>query len=77
MPVPERRARIHTRSSAQPPDPRLFAGLHLHPFSEHLIDWFHITMRLTVMQQQTKAPQEGCYRVTEQKTGIRMWHKPH
>ncbi len=26
---------------------------HLHPFSEHLIDWFHITMRLTVLQQQT------------------------
>jgi hypothetical protein len=26
--------------------------------SEHLIDWFHITMRLTVLQQQTKALQE-------------------
>jgi hypothetical protein len=26
----------------------------LHPFSEHLIDWFHITMRLTVLQQETK-----------------------
>jgi hypothetical protein len=31
---------------------------YLHPFSEHLIDWFHITMRLTVFQQQTKALQE-------------------
>jgi hypothetical protein len=31
---------------------------YLHPFSEHLIDWFHITMRLTVLQQQTKAMQE-------------------
>jgi hypothetical protein len=31
---------------------------HLHPFSEHLIDWFHITMRLTVLLQQTKALQE-------------------
>jgi len=30
---------------------------YLHPFSEHLIDWFHITMRLTVLQQQTKALQ--------------------
>jgi hypothetical protein len=30
-----------------------------HPFSEHLIDWFHITMRLTVLQRQTKALQEG------------------
>ena len=28
---------------------------YLHPFSEHLIDWFRITMRLTVLQQQTKA----------------------
>jgi hypothetical protein len=31
---------------------------YLHPFSEHLIDWFHLTMRLTVLQQQTKALQE-------------------
>ncbi len=38
---------------------------YLHPNSEHVIDWFHITMRLTVLQQQTKAlqeeaPQSGC-----------------
>ena len=37
---------------------------YLHPNSEHMIDWFHITMRLTVLQQQTKAlqaerPDEG------------------
>jgi hypothetical protein len=31
---------------------------YLHPFSDHLIDWFHIAMRLTVLQQQTKALQE-------------------
>jgi hypothetical protein len=31
---------------------------YLHPFSEHLIDWFHIAMRLTVLRQQTKALQE-------------------
>ena len=31
---------------------------YLHPFSEHLIDWFHIAMRRTVLQQQTKALQE-------------------
>jgi len=31
---------------------------YLHPFSERLIDWFHITMRLTVLQQQTKALRE-------------------
>jgi hypothetical protein len=28
---------------------------YLHPTSEHILDWFHITMRLTVMKQQTKA----------------------
>jgi hypothetical protein len=27
---------------------------YLHPFSEHLIEWFHITMKLTVLQQQIK-----------------------
>jgi hypothetical protein len=27
---------------------------YLHPSSEHLIDWFHITMRLTVLQRQAK-----------------------
>ena len=27
---------------------------YLPPFSEHWIDWFHLTMRLTVLQQQTK-----------------------
>jgi hypothetical protein len=31
---------------------------YLHPNSEHLIDWFHITMRLTVLQQQTKTLKE-------------------
>jgi hypothetical protein len=31
---------------------------YLHPFSEHLLDWFHITMRLTVLQQQTKGLQQ-------------------
>ena len=37
---------------------------YLHPNGEHLLDWFHITMRLTVLQQQVKAlqadrPDEG------------------
>ncbi len=27
---------------------------YLHPNSDHVIDWFYITMRLTVLQQQTK-----------------------
>jgi hypothetical protein len=30
---------------------------YLQPGSEHWIDWFHITMRLTVLQQQTKSLQ--------------------
>jgi hypothetical protein len=30
---------------------------YLHPNGKHIIDWFHITMRLTVLQQQTKALQ--------------------
>lgn len=32
---------------------------YLHPNSEHVIDWFHITMRLTVLQQQTKVLEEA------------------
>jgi len=32
---------------------------YLHPNREHVIDWFHMTMRLTVLQQQTKARQEA------------------
>jgi hypothetical protein len=36
----------------------------LHPNSEHGIDWFHLTMRLTVLQQQTQAlPGSGPTRV--------------
>ena len=31
---------------------------YLHPFSEHLIEWFPITMKLTVLQQQIKGWQE-------------------
>ena len=37
---------------------------HMAPASEHLLDWFHITMRITVMQQYVKGlihhnPEEG------------------
>jgi len=31
---------------------------YLHPNSEHVIDWFHITMRVTVLQQQRKTLEE-------------------
>jgi hypothetical protein len=27
---------------------------YLHPFNEHLLDWFHITMRLTVLNSRRK-----------------------
>ena len=33
---------------------------YLHPHSEHWIDWFHITMRVTVLQQQIKSLQGDC-----------------
>jgi hypothetical protein len=53
---------------------------YLHPFSEHLIDWFHITMRLTVLQQQTKAlreerPETGAA-VSKQLESVKhlLWH---
>jgi hypothetical protein len=53
---------------------------YLHPFSEHLIDWFHITMRLTVLQQQIKALQEErpqtCAEASEQLESVKhlLWH---
>ena len=31
---------------------------YLHPSSEHILDWFHVAMRLTVMKQQNKAVTE-------------------
>src|ERR1035441_849111 len=53
---------------------------YLHPFSEHLLDWFHITMRLTVLQQQTKGlqnerPETGAD-VAKQLESIKhlLWH---
>jgi len=33
--------------------------LYLNPGSEHLLDWFHITMRLTVLHQMAKGPAAG------------------
>jgi hypothetical protein len=53
---------------------------YLHPNSEHILDWFHITMRLTVLQQQTKAlqaelPESGAA-VSKQTDSIKhlLWH---
>jgi hypothetical protein len=53
---------------------------YLHPNSEHLIDWFHITMRLTVLQQQTKSlraeQEEGGAAASKQIESIKhlLWH---
>ena len=38
---------------------------YLHPGSEHWIDWFHITMRITVLQQQSKSLQSEANRAKE------------
>jgi hypothetical protein len=38
---------------------------YLQPQSEPWIDWFHITMRITVLQQQTKSLQSEANRATE------------
>ena len=53
---------------------------YLHPCSEHLIDWFHITMRLTVLQQQAKGllaerPQFG-QETSKQLESVKhlLWH---
>ena len=53
---------------------------YLHPNGEHLIDWSHITMRITVLQQQTKAllaerPEEGAA-ASKQIGSIKhlLWH---
>ena len=43
---------------------------YLHPFSEHLIDWFPIPMRVTVLPQQTKALQEE-----RPETGADVWKR--
>ena len=53
---------------------------YLHPNSEHVIDWFHMTMRLTVLQQQTKALEEkqpeSAAAVSKQLESIKylLWH---
>ena len=53
---------------------------YLHPNSEHVIDWFHITMRLTVLRQQAKTlqderPENGAT-VSKQVESIKhlLWH---
>jgi hypothetical protein len=45
---------------------------YLHPDSEHWIDWFHITMRVTVLQQQTKSLQTEANRTEKPATATGM-----
>jgi hypothetical protein len=52
----------------------------LHPNSEHGIDWFHLTMRLTVLPPQTQAlqgerPDEGvAASIPIESVQPRLWH---
>src|ERR1035437_709861 len=34
--------------------------MYLHPEAEHLLDWFHVTMRMTVLKQIAKGLPEKC-----------------
>ena len=52
---------------------------YLHPDSEHSLDWFHITMRISLLQQQVKAlkgeqPEE--LEVVLRPAGRRRQHSP-
>jgi hypothetical protein len=53
---------------------------YLHPSSTHIIDWFHLTMKLTVLQQQNKAfleenPEEGAHAAkTLERVKYYLWH---
>jgi hypothetical protein len=53
---------------------------YLHPASAHIIDWFHLAMKLTVLQQQNKAfieenQEEGAYVAkTLERVKHYLWH---
>ena len=53
---------------------------YLHPCSTHLIKWFHIAMKLTVLQQQNNAfieenPEAGAYIAkTLERVKLYLWH---
>ena len=54
--------------------------LHMSPNAEHLLDWFHVSMRLRVMAQQTKSLRAEIASLTEHALGeidrVRhyLWH---
>ena len=52
--------------------------LYLNPQAEHLLDWFHVTMRLTVMTQLAKGlrapPARSPGRAADDAVAARSWH---
>lgn len=51
---------------------------HHSPFSEHLLDWFHITMRITVMKQMAKGlPQKQQFEDIEKEIERVKWYLWH
>lgn len=52
--------------------------LYLSPFSEHLLDWFHITMRLTIMNQMAKGlPKDELLKDIEKDLESTKWYLWH
>lgn len=49
----------------------------LSPRSDHLLDWFHITMRLTVLKQMSKGPLGKDYQEFEKKLEKIKWYLWH
>ena len=50
---------------------------YLHPCSEHLIDWFHITMRYAVSKQQAKGRLQAQRPESEKKTSMQLESVKH
>ncbi len=51
--------------------------LYLSPQAEHILDWFHVTMRITVMKQfAVSLPTDGTINITEELDSLK-WHLWH
>lgn len=51
--------------------------LYLIPRSEHILDWFHVTMRITVIKQMSKGPMGKDYQDFEKKIESLKWFLWH
>ena len=51
--------------------------LYLSPRSEHILDWFHVTMRITVIKQMSKGPMGKDYQDFEKKIESLKWFLWH